>query len=143
MGQATTSEIFNAPLEKVFKVISNYNSYPEFLTDIKRVSVLESSGPRKLVEFELHVIKRFRYQLWLAENPNEEVSWTFHSGEIFKENTGSWKLKDLGDGRTHADYSIVAKFGVFVPGMIEKMLIEVNLPVMMKSFKKQIEANNS
>jgi coenzyme Q-binding protein COQ10 len=139
MGQATTSEIFNAPIERVFKVISDYSNYPQFLTDIKRVSVLESSGNRKLVEFELHIIKRFRYQLWLTETPNQDVTWKFHTGEIFKENTGSWKLKDMGDNRTHADYSIAAKFGVFVPGMIEKTLIEINLPTMMKSFKKQVE----
>jgi ribosome-associated toxin RatA of RatAB toxin-antitoxin module len=139
MGQASTSEIFNAPVETVFKVLSDYNNYPKVLSDVKRASILESGPDKKLVEFEINVIKTFRYQLWLFEKPSEELSWRFHSGELFKENTGSWKLKSLGDGRTHVDYTITAKFGVFVPGMIEKKLIEVNLPTMMKSFRSAIE----
>jgi coenzyme Q-binding protein COQ10 len=139
MGKATTSATFDAPIERAFKVISDYGSYPQFMSDVKRVSVIESSPEKKLVEFELQIIKSIRYQLWMTEVANTEVAWRFHSGEMFKENTGSWKLKDLGGGKTQAEYSIDAKFGMFVPGMIEKKLIEVNLPTMMKAFKARIE----
>jgi coenzyme Q-binding protein COQ10 len=139
MGKATTSATFDAPIEKAFKVISDYGSYPQFMSDVKRVSVIESSPEKKLVEFELQIIKSIRYQLWMTEIANTEVAWRFHSGEMFKENTGSWKLKDLGGGKTQAEYTIDAKFGMFVPGMIEKKLIEVNLPTMMKAFKARIE----
>jgi len=139
MGKATTSVTFEAPIEKAFKVISDYGSYPQFMSDVKRVSIIDSSVGKKLVEYELQIIKTFRYQLWMTEEPNTEVAWRFHSGEIFKDNSGSWKLKDLGGGRTQAEYNIDAKFGIFVPGMIEKKLIEVNLPTMMKSFKTKIE----
>src|SRR6266576_2862758 len=137
MGQATISEVFNAPINRVFQVVADYSKYPEFMSDVKRVSVIESGPEKKLVEFELQILKTFRYQLWMFEKLNEEVSWKFHTGEIFKENTGSWKLTDVG-GKTRADYSLTAKFGVFVPGMIEKKLIEVNLPSMMKAFKQRI-----
>jgi coenzyme Q-binding protein COQ10 len=106
---------------------------------VKRVSVLEAGSEKKLVEFEVQIIKTFRYQLWFQETPSSEIAWKFHSGEIFKDNIGAWTLKDLGDGRTHADYEIEAKFGMFVPGMIEKKLIEVNFPIMMKAFKKRVE----
>ncbi len=140
MAQATTQEIFNAPIAKVFGVLSDYSNYPQFMSDVKRVSIIESSGSKKLVEFELQIIKTFRYQLWLMETAPTEVAWKFHTGEIFKENSGSWKLTDTGDGKTKADYNISAKFGVFVPGMIEKKMIEVNLPMMMNSFKKRIES---
>ncbi len=140
MGKATTSATFEAPIEKAFKVISDYGSYPQFMPDVKRVSVIESTLEKKLVEFELQIIKSIRYQLWMTEVANTDVAWRFHSGEMFKENSGFWKLKDLGDGRTQAEYSIDAKFGMFVPGMIEKKLIEVNLPTMMKAFKTRIEA---
>jgi ribosome-associated toxin RatA of RatAB toxin-antitoxin module len=139
MGQAKTKEIFNAPMDRVFKVVTDYNSYPTFMSDVKRTSIIESTAEKKLVEFEIQIIKTFRYQLWLMEAPLEEVSWKFHSGELFKENSGGWKLKDLGGGKTEAEYSINAKFGIFVPGMIEKKLIEVNLPSMMAAFKKKIE----
>jgi coenzyme Q-binding protein COQ10 len=140
MGQANTSGIFKAPIAKVFKVITDYGSYPQFMSDVKRVSVIEAGPDKKLVEYELQIIKTFRYQLWMFEKAPTDVSWKFHTGEMFKENSGSWKLTDLGDGTTKAEYSLTAKFGVFVPGMIEKKLIEVNLPTMMKSFTQRIES---
>src|SRR5580698_9650937 len=99
MGLATTTEIFNAPVETAFKVISDYGSYPQFMTDVKRVSIIEASTEKKLVEFELQIIKSIRYQLWMTEVANSEVTWRFHSGEMFKENSGSWKLKDLGGNK--------------------------------------------
>ena len=139
MGQATTSGIFNATIDKTFKVIADFSSYPQFMPEVKRVSVIETTGEKKLVEWELSIIKTFRYQLWMFEKPNTEVTWKFHTGEIFKENSGSWKLTDLGNGTTKADYDLTAKFGVFVPGMIEKKLISSNLPTMMKQFKDRIE----
>src|ERR1700722_2873942 len=137
MGQPAASGIFNATIDKTFKVIADFSSYPQFMPEVKRVSVIETTGEKKLVEWELSIIKTFRYQLWMFEKPNTEVTWKFHTGEIFKENSGSWKLTDLGNGTTKADYDLTAKFGVFVPGMIEKKLISSNLPTMMKQFKER------
>jgi coenzyme Q-binding protein COQ10 len=140
MSQATISEIINAPAKQVFEVISDYHKYPEFLSDVKRVSIIDTVNDRKLVEFEIQIIKTFRYQIWLTEKPFSEISWKFHTGDLFKENSGQWLLKELGDGKTQVEYNIAAKFGLFVPGMIEKKLIEVNLPSMMKSYKNRIES---
>lgn len=139
MGKASISEVFNAPAKAIFNVITDYGRYPEFLPEVKRVSVIDSKPEKKLVEFELQIVKTFRYQLWLIEKPYFEVSWKFHTGDIFKENSGHWKLKELEDGKTQVEYEIMAKFGLFVPGMIEKKLIEVNLPSMMKAYRERIE----
>ena len=139
MSDASTSEIFNAPQKTVFKVLTDYSSYPSVISDIKRVSIIDASPEKKLVEFELQIVKSFRYQLWIFEKPYSQISWKFHSGDVFKENTGSWTLKDLGENKTQVDYEISASFGLFVPGMIEKKLISVNLPSMMKAYKKRAE----
>ncbi len=141
MGKANISGTFNAPIKTVFQVISDFHKYPEFLPEVKRVSVIDGShADKKLVEMQLQVIKSIRYQIWIYEKPPTEMSWKFHSGEIFKDNSGSWKLKDLGDGKTQVDYEITAKFGLLVPSMIEKTLIEVNLPSMLQAYKKRAES---
>jgi ribosome-associated toxin RatA of RatAB toxin-antitoxin module len=141
MGKANISGVFKAPIKKVFEVVSDYSKYPEFLPEVKRVSIIDASQPeRKLVEMELSVIKSFRYQVWITSKPFTEVQWKFHSGDLFKDNTGGWRLKDLGDGTTHVEYYLEVKFGLFVPGMIEKALIEVNLPGMLESYRKRCES---
>lgn len=141
MAKANIEGVFNAPIKKVFEVISDFSSYPEFLSDVKRVSVIDSSNPeKKLVEMEIEIIKSFRYQIWVYENPYSEVWWKFHTGDLFKDNSGSWKLRDMGDGKTKVNYELNVKFGLFVPGMIEKKLIEVNLPSMLNSYKQRVES---
>lgn len=140
MSEASTSCVFNTPVNNVFKVIADYSQYPKFLSEVKGVKIVEAHENKKLVEFEVQILKTFKYQLWLNEMPPQEITWTFHGGDIFKDNFGSWKLKDLGNGKTEAHYTISAKFSMFVPGMIEKKVIQSNLPSMIKSFKEKIEA---
>jgi hypothetical protein len=38
------------------------------------------------------------------------------------------------------EYEVEAKFGLLVPKMIEKTLIEVNLPTMLKAYQKRAES---
>jgi coenzyme Q-binding protein COQ10 len=139
MAQAAISEIFNAPPKAVFSVVADFGHYPEFISDVKRVSIIDTQGDKKLVEYEISIIKTFRYQIWTTEKPYSEISWKFHTGDLFKDNFGKWTFKELEGGRTSVEYSISAKFNLFVPGMIEKKLIEVNLPSMMKAFKQRVE----
>ncbi len=139
MSEAKVSETVNVASKVAFGVVSDYGRYPEFLPDVKRVSIIDSQPDKKLVEFEIQVIKNFRYQLWLIEKPFVEITWKLHSGDMFKENSGSWHFKDLEGGKTQIDYHISAKLGLFMPGMIEKKLIEINLPTMMRSYKERME----
>lgn len=141
MGKAAISDVFDVPSKKVFQAVTDYSHYSDFLSDVKRVSIIDSSQEnKKLVEFEINVVKTFRYQVLLTEEPYHRVSWKFHTGDLFKENTGIWTFKDREDGKCDVEYSLEAKFGMFVPGMIEKKLIEVNLPTMMKAFKERAES---
>ncbi|MCC6278449.1 MAG: SRPBCC family protein [Oligoflexia bacterium] len=139
MTSATISDVFNAPAKAVFKVVSDYSRYPEILPEVKRISIIDSGPDKKLVEYELQVIKTFRYQLMTYEKPYSEISWKLHSGDLFKENWGKWTFRDLPDGKCQVDYNINIKLTLFVPGMIEKKLVEVNLPTMMRAFKEQVE----
>ena len=104
---------------------------------MQNCQVLKDEGNRKLVEFHVSVIKTFSYKLWMTETPNSEIRWEFAGGDIFKESTGSWKMSDEA-GKTRATYAVEAKFGVFVPKMIAKTLVNVNLPTMMSAYHKRV-----
>ncbi|HLB58477.1 MAG TPA: SRPBCC family protein [Bdellovibrionota bacterium] len=142
MASASISETINAPLEAVFRVITDYESYPEFLKETKGVTIKSTKGKVKLVEFELDLIKKFHYVLRIEEVPNEKVSWTLESGDLFKKNVGGWDLEDL-DGDTQATYHIDLEFKLLVPKIITKTLVGANLPAMMKGFKERAEAKSA
>ncbi len=139
MAAATTTEIFPCTPDQLFSILTDYEKYPEFLTEVKDVKMLKTEGERKLGEFTVSVIKSFSYRLWMSEVPGKKVSWVLDSGDIFKTSTGSWVLEDLG-GKTKAVYSVDATFKVFVPGMVAKALVNVNLPNMMKAYQERVRS---
>jgi coenzyme Q-binding protein COQ10 len=138
MAAASTTETFPCSSEKFFEIISDYESYPQFLTEVKGCKVIETKGNKKLVEFQVSVVKTFTYRLWISEEKPKRISWTLDSGDIFKTSVGSWDLEDSG-GKTKATYAVDATFKVFVPGPIAKALINVNLPNMMRAYHERVK----
>jgi len=138
MASASVTDVFNCSVVEFYKIISDYEKYPQFLSEVKASNIIESQGNRKLVEFQVSVIKTFKYSLWITEDEPKGLNWVFGGGDIFKQLDGSWKLTDEA-GRTRADYAIEAKMGMFVPGPIAKGLIEVNLPNMVSSYHKRVK----
>lgn len=132
------TEVFNCSADEFYKIVTDYEKYPEFLQEVKDCKIAKTDGQRQLVEYKVSVIKTFTYQLWMTHQPSELVSWTFAGGDIFKTNAGSWKIEDQA-GKAKVTYTVEATFGVFVPGMIAKTLLSVNLPAMMSAYHKRIK----
>lgn len=138
MASAEIKQIFSCAPEQFFKIISDFDSYPDVLSEVKGCKVLQTEGNRKLVEFNVAVIKTFTYKLWITEEAPKRMSWTLDSSDIFKTSSGFWELTDKG-GKTEATYSVEATFKIFVPGMVAKALVSVNLPNMMSAYQKRVK----
>jgi coenzyme Q-binding protein COQ10 len=141
MARADKTEVYDVPAEKFYQAIINYKKYPEFVDGCKSVVVEKESPEGAVVKFTLAIIKEITYTLNLKHLPNKEVSWTLVSGDMMKINNGKWTLKDLGGGRTEVNYSLEIEFKGFLPGlgMIEKTLVNTNLPMTMKAFCKRAQ----
>lgn len=137
MSSANHAEVFNCKPEEFYKIVADYEKYPEFLSEVKGCKVLKSEPGKKLVEFQVNLIKSFKYNLWMHEEAPHTIRWDFEGGDLFKASSGSWKLQDEA-GKTRATYSIDAQFKTFVPGPIAKALIQVNLPNMMSAYHKRV-----
>lgn len=138
MAKASTSEVFNCSCEEFYKIVSDYEKYPEFLAEVKSVKILKADGVKKSVEYSVSVMKSFKYTLAMVEKPNESISWEFASGDIFKTMSGGWKFENQA-GKCKATYTVEATFGVFVPSPIANALVSVNLPNMMSSYHKRVK----
>jgi ribosome-associated toxin RatA of RatAB toxin-antitoxin module len=137
MASAETTAEFDCTPEQFFKIISDYESYPQFLKEVKSCKVLKTEGTRKLVEYQVSVIKTFSYRLWMVEEPPRRIHWSLESGDIFKISNGSWDLTPKGN-KTSARYAVEATFGLFVPSPMAKMLVSVNLPGMINAYKSRV-----
>ncbi len=140
MAGATRSIVINAPPEKLFDVITDYDKYGEFLTEVKKVSTSDRKGNEVKVHYEVDVIKTIRYTILVKEERPRRMSWTFVEGEVMKDNQGSWVLEPEGEGRTKATYTVDMALGALVPKAIVNKLTETSLPKMLEAFKRRAES---
>jgi coenzyme Q-binding protein COQ10 len=140
MPGATRSIVINAPMDRLFTVIADYQSYPQFLPEVKSIRISKREGSEVDVHYEVEVLKKIRYTLRLKEEPPNRISWTFVEGELMRDNRGNWLLEPAGEGKTKATYTIEMKLGPLVPKSIVNALVDSSLPKMLEAFKKRAES---
>jgi ribosome-associated toxin RatA of RatAB toxin-antitoxin module len=141
MAQASRSVTVNVPPEKMFEVIVDYEKYPEFLPEVKKVQVNAGQGAIKEVTYTVDIKAKVNsYTLRHTAEKPVKIAWTMIKGEMMKGNDGSWTLKaGPQPGTTEATYTIDLKLSALVPGFIEKVLAEQNLPGLLANFKARAE----
>ena len=141
MATASRSVTVNVPPEKLFDVIVDYEKYPEFLPEVKKVKVDAGQGSIKEVTYTVDIkAKVITYTLRHTAEPPSKLSWTMIKGEMMKGNDGTWALKPgTQPGTTEATYTIDLKLSSLVPGFIEKALAEQSLPGLLANFKGRAE----
>ena len=138
MAEAEQSILIHAPIKAVYDVVADFESYPEFQPEVKKVS-LHKKGKAVLADFEVSLIKTVRYTIKLNMKPHSKIEWSFVSGDFFKDNHGGWTFEEEGKNKTRATYKIEVEVGMFIPSMVVKKLVAQNLPSMLEKFKKRIE----
>lgn len=140
MPGASRSIVIDAPIEKVYQVISDYERSGEYLTEVRSARVENRKGNECDVHYEVDVMKRIKYAVHMKEEPPKRLSWTFIKGEFMRDNKGVWELEPDGPARTKATYTIEMELGPLVPKTIVKALVETSLPKMLEATKKRAES---
>jgi ribosome-associated toxin RatA of RatAB toxin-antitoxin module len=144
MAAVTKEILIDAPLEKVFEVVADYERYPEFVPGIRACRIRSTSG-EKHVEYELDLgVRRIRYVLRHAEERPTRVTWSLVSGDMMKVSNGSWRLAAEG-GRTRALYSV--EIQIARPPLVPQMIVDrvsdeltrIQLPKTLDAFKARAE----
>lgn len=128
----------NAPIETVYKVIRDFESYPDFL------STTDSAKERKLksgvqVDFTIQVVKTIHYTLKFKLDEPNTIEWELVKGDLMKVNSGAWRLTKLSEKSTEAVYEIDIDFGWLVPKMIIEQVTRTQLPETLEAFKSRAE----
>lgn len=140
MPGATRSIVVNAPIEKVFDAVTDYDHYGEFIPEVSQISTSNRKGNEIDVHYQIEMIKKIRYSIRMKEERPKKVSWTFIEGEVMRDNRGSWVLEPAGEGKTQVTYNVELALGPLVPKSIVNKLAEQSLPKMLDGFKKHVES---
>ena len=98
----------DAPLERVFEIAADIENAPGWQASLKDVEVLERDGQGRATRVETESdakVRTIRSRLRYVYEPFSAISWEQERGDV-KALRGSWRLEDLGGGRTRATYGL-------------------------------------
>ena len=141
MAGAKHTTIMDVPLEALWEVITDYESYPEFVEGLESLTITKKEGKSTYADYVVSMFgKKVRYTLKHTESPKKGLKWTMVEGEFFKSNDGAWDLKAKGEERVEATYTVDVGFPLLVPKAIVNTLTGTQLPSMMKAFEDKAKA---
>jgi coenzyme Q-binding protein COQ10 len=138
MPRAESEILIDAPRDRVFDVIVDYERYPEFLPDMRVSQVVSRHDGVAVVRFELELVMKLSYTLRLVEDRPSRVSWSLEEAKMMVENEGGWTLTEK-DGKTHARYGLEIKLRGLIPKTVTTRLVGQTLPDTLRRFKDRIE----
>lgn len=138
MAQVLREKLMAVPADALFKAITEFEHYPDFLSEVVGAKVIKKPSANQVwVQFEIEVVKKFVYVLEFTMNGKEETSWKLIESDFFKKNEGRWVLTAKGSNQTQVQYELEVGVVFLVPSWISKKLTEVNLPKMFDSFESR------
>ena len=139
----------NAPLERVYTIAKNVEAFPDFMDDLKSLTVLERSddGTRTVTEW-VGLIREFKMTVkWTQEDKWNDAETRDDFSQIkgdMDSMAGYWQFTAEGGARTRFDSVMDYEYDVPLIGPMVKSLIKKkitdNLQATMDAIKRQAEA---
>jgi ribosome-associated toxin RatA of RatAB toxin-antitoxin module len=130
----------------VLDVIADFDSYPEWAGEVKKVAVISEDGDgwADQVEFTLAsgAIKDtyvLEYDWDVTEDGTGVISWTLVSAQMLKAMNGSYTLEADKAG-TAVTYRLSVDVKIPLLGMLKRKAEKVIIDTALKELKKRVEA---
>ncbi|MBC7997107.1 MAG: SRPBCC family protein [Leptolyngbya sp.] len=138
------SILINAPREKVWETLVDYDKSPELFKNLSLCKVIGTEGEVKLLR---QLVKpggpiKFDYIVRLTETKPSLIKWSRKSGS-FKEVMGSWELEPIAKSTsTTVIYSIHLDGGFALPPWLLASQVKGYLPKMLNALKAKVESTH-
>ncbi|MEW6055981.1 MAG: SRPBCC family protein [Bdellovibrionota bacterium] len=138
MAEASKTIEMQVTRDNLWKVITDYEKYGEFVEGVQNVKILSRTKNEVRIQYGIELLgKEIFYVLDHFEDIPDTMSWKLVESNILKANSGSWIIKDLGGGRSEVTYQLALDFKIYVPGIVLNGLVKSSLPKMLGSFEKR------
>jgi polyketide cyclase/dehydrase/lipid transport protein len=137
-----TREIDIAALrEDCFAVLTDYESMPEWQSNVKECRVLGSDDAGWACEVEYAIDAKLRTVRYRLRHLYDEPGWvgSEYLGGDFRHFEGDYRLDATGAG-THVTFRLRIDPGLRVPGRVARMLNEAVMGRALEDLKERVEA---
>lgn len=148
MAKVELELIIHAPVERVYAVAREVEAFPQFMPDVKSVSILEKSedGSRTLTEWVAYA-SQLRLQVrWTEEDIWNDTEHTCHFRQVkgdYDRMEGVWRFEPHPEGTRfycELDYELhVPLLGPIVQKVVHHLVVQ-NLKGIMDGIKRRAEA---
>jgi carbon monoxide dehydrogenase subunit G len=139
--QASSSITVNADKAAIMAVIADFESYPEWASMIRTVSVDETGpdGRGTQVSFVLDAgVLKDEYTLAYDWQGDDRVDWHLVKGKALKSQEGAYVLEESGNG-TLVTYRLAVDLTIPMLGMFKRKAEKVIIDTALKGLKKRVE----
>jgi len=145
MADSSTQSIqIAASVADVAEVITDFARYPEWISDVKSIEILEEfeDGYAHLVRFQLDAgILKDAYDLRYEYTDDlSRISWNLdRPSSVQKSQVGSYDITDNGDGTTTVMYTLAVDLSIPMLGMFKRKAEKMIMDSALKNLKKRVE----
>jgi uncharacterized membrane protein len=130
-----------ATAEDIFEVATDFESYPEWNANIKRVEVKDTDGEGRATKVFFEVDARVKVMTYTLQydysNAPESFSWDLLDGDP-KELSGAYSFEEF-DEITEVTYELAIDPGFPMPGFLRKQAQRQIMKAALTDLKKRVE----
>ena len=134
----------DASADRCFDVAVDFESYPEWLRDVKEAKILEvdDEGRGLRVEFRAAALgKSIRYVLEYDYSAAPDAfSWQFAEGDMLRRLDGTYRFEPESPTVTRVHYDLAVELAMPLPGLVKRRAAGLIMGSALKELKKQVEA---
>ncbi|HTL85279.1 MAG TPA: SRPBCC family protein [Acidimicrobiia bacterium] len=134
----------DAPAERCYDVAVDFESYPEWVRDVKEAKIIErdADGRGTRVEYRAAALgKSIRYLLEydFSEAPTA-FSWKFVEGDMLRRLDGTYRFEPESPTSTRVHYDLAVELAVPLPGLLKRRAAGIIMGSALKELKKHVES---
>ncbi|MBA3488509.1 MAG: SRPBCC family protein [Longispora sp.] len=145
---STQSIVINAVPAAVSAVICDFTSYPQWADAVRTVEVIEEyeDGYASQVRFVLDAgVAKDDYTLRYEYSEDvSRIEWRLvKPSSLQKSQSGSYDVKDNGDGTSTVTYTLAVDLAMSMLGMFKRKAEKMIMDTALKELKRRVEASNN
>jgi uncharacterized protein YndB with AHSA1/START domain len=146
-GEGVVIAKINRPPKEVWKHLTAYEAYPEFMPNVRKLKINFREGNKVGLAFEIKVLfMKLKYSVIRVEDPKKfTVDWSLDKTKEsdIKDTSGTWKIEPYGENESLLIYIVKADPGMAMPKKVQIYLVKKAMPNTPLAVKKRVESGGT